>query len=257
MRSTYRLPLAVLGGAALIAAALALKPSSSAPGAPPPAQAATAATEPGALVPYLRFTGNGTVTVRPDTAEIYVSTVATGATSKAALDAVSRKMTKVQDRLAELGVAKDAMTTNGASTYQDFDSKRWRAELSLTVKVPKIEEAGKLIAEANAAGADGVGGPSFSVDDTRAAYASALRQAIDDARAKAEAAAAQMGVKVGGIVSVDDQAGGVQPPLFAAEAAKASADAAGSAPVPVPVEPGTQDVTAGVTVVFTYSPATP
>ncbi len=255
MRSTYRLPLAVLGGAALIAAALALKPSSSTPGAPPPAQAATTATEPGALVPYLRFTGSGTVTVRPDTAEIYVSTVATGATSKAALDAVSRKMTKVQARLAELGVAKDAMTTTGASTYQDFDSKKWRAELSMTVKAPQIDQAGKLIAEANAAGADGVGGPSFSVDDTRAAYASALRQAIEDARAKAAAAAAQMGVKVGGVVSVDDQAGGVQPPMFAAEAARASADAAGAAPVPVPVEPGTQDVTASVTVVFTYSPA--
>ena len=100
MRSTYRLPLAVLAGAALIAAALALKPSSSTPGAPAPAQAAPTATDPGALVPYLRFTGNGTVTVKPDTAEIYVSTVATAATSRAALDAASRKMAKVQARLA-------------------------------------------------------------------------------------------------------------------------------------------------------------
>jgi len=249
MRSTYRLPLAVLGGAALLAAALALKPSSSTPGAPPPAQAAPAATsDPGALVPYLRFTGTGTVTVRPDTAEIFVSTVASATTSKAALEAVSRKMAKVQARLAELGVGKAAMTTNGASTYQDYDSKRWRAELSLNVKIDDVDRAGKLLAEANAAGSDSVGGPSFSVDDTRAAYAAALRQAIEDARAKAGAAAAQMGVTVGGVVSVDDQAGGVQPPMFAAQ--RASADAAGA--VAVPVEPGTQDVVATVTVVFGY-----
>ena len=61
MRPTYRLPLAVLGGAALIAGVLALKPSANTPGAPPPAQAAPAATDPGALVPYLRFSGYGSV----------------------------------------------------------------------------------------------------------------------------------------------------------------------------------------------------
>ena len=101
MRPSYRLPLAVLGGAALIAGVLALKPSSNTPGAPAPAQAAPAATDPGALVPYLRFSGYGSVTVRPDTAEIYVSTVSTAASSADALDAASKKMTKVQARLKE------------------------------------------------------------------------------------------------------------------------------------------------------------
>jgi uncharacterized protein YggE len=250
MRPNYRLPLAVLGGAALIAGVLALKPSSNTPGAPPPAQAATAATEPGALVPYLRFSGFGSVTVQPDTAEIYVSTVSTAKASADALDAASKKMTKVQARLKELGVAQADMTTSNSSTYQDFDTKRWRAELSLSVKVRKIDDAGKLLTAANAAGADGVGGPSFSVDDSRAAYATALRKAIEDARAKAEAAAAQMGVKVGGVVSVDDQGGAGPQPMFA-EAAKASADSAGA--VPVPISTGTQEIGATVTVVFTYT----
>jgi uncharacterized protein YggE len=250
MRPNYRLPLAVLGGAALIAGVLALKPSSNTPGAPPPAQAATAATEPGALVPYLRFSGFGSVTVQPDTAEIYVSTVSTAKASADALDAASKKMTKVQARLKELGVAQADMTTSNSSTYQDFDTKRWRAELSLSVKVRKIDDAGKLLTAANAAGADGVGGPSFSVDDSRAAYATALRKAIEDARAKAEAAAAQMGVKVGGVVSVDDQGGAGPQPMFA-ESAKASADSAGA--VPVPISTGTQEIGATVTVVFTYT----
>ena len=251
MRPSYRLPLAVLGGAALIAGVLALKPSSNTPGAPPPAQAAPAANDPGALVPYLRFSGFGSVTVKPDTAEIYVSAVSTADSSADALAAASKKMTKVQARLKELGVAEADMTTNNSSTYQEFDSKKWRAELSLNVKVRKIDDAGKLLTAANEAGADGVGGPSFSVDDSRAAYATALRQAIEDARAKAEAAAAQMGVKVGGVVSVDDQGGSGPVPMFAAGAAeKASADAAAT---PVPVSPGTQEIGATVTVVFTYT----
>ena len=161
-------------------------------------------------------------------------------------------MAKVQARLAALGVTEAQMTTNDASTYQDYDSKKWRAELSLSVKVPKVDEAGKLIAEANAAGAAGVSGPSFSVDDTRAAYASALRQAIEDARAKAQAAAAQMGVKVGGVVSVDDQAGGLQPPMFAARRAEGGRGRR-RAWRRCRSSPGTQDVVASVTVVFTYS----
>ena len=194
------------------------------------------------------------MTVKPDTAEIYVSTVATAATSKAALEAASRKMEKVQARLAALGVTRAQMTTNGASTYQDYDSKKWRAELSLSVKVPKVDEAGKLIAEANAAGAAGVSGPSFSVDDTRAAYATALRQAIEDA-AQGAGGRGAMGVTVGGVVSVDDQAGGLQPPTFGLDAQKAAADSAGVAPVPI--EPGTQDVVASVTVVFAYSAEKP
>ena len=105
------------------------------------------------------------------------------------------------------------------------------------MKVPKIDEAGKLLTAANAAGAGGVSGPSFSVDDTRAAYASALRQAIEDARAKAEAAAAQMGVKVGGVVSVDDQAGGLQPPMFAAAMPRRRPRTRRRV-APVPIEPG-------------------
>jgi uncharacterized protein YggE len=252
VRPSYRLPLAVLGGAALIAGVLALRPSSSTTGAPPPAQAATAATEPGALVPYLRFSGFGSVRVQPDTAEIYVSAVGTAAASADALDAASKKMNKVVAKLKALGVDAADMTTSNSSTYQEFDSKKWRAELSLNVRVRKIDDAGKLLTAANAAGADGVGGPSFSVDDTHAAYAAALRQAIEDARAKAEAAAAQMGVKVGGIVSVDDQAGGVSQPLFDQAAGKASADSA-VAPTLVPINPGTQEIGATVTVVFTYT----
>ncbi len=253
MRPNYRLPLAVLGGAALIAGVLALKPSANTPGAPPPAQAAPAAADPGALVPYLRFSGFGSVRVQPDTADIYVSTTATAATSADALDAASKKMAKVQARLKELGVAEADLTTSNSSTYQDFDSKKWRAELSLNVKVRKIDDAGKLLTAANEAGADGVGGPSFSVDDTRAAYASALRQAIEDARAKAEAAAAQIGVKVGGVVSVDDQSGGISPPIFAQAADAAKASGAEVAPAAVPIAPGMQEVGATVTVTFTYT----
>lgn len=251
MRPSSRIPVAVIGGAALIAAVLALRPDANTPSAPATAQAATAATDPGALVPYLRFSGTGTVTVKPDLAVISVSAGGTAKTSRDALERATKKLEAVQAKLKALGVADDDLQTSGNYTYQDYDSKNWRAELSLTVKVRDINQAGKLLAEANAAGADSVSGPSFSVEDSHAAYAQALRKAIEDARAKAEAAAAQLGVRVTGVVSVDDQSGGG--PILAYAADAAMEKSVGGAPTPVPINPGTQDVSATVSVVFNYA----
>ena len=252
-----RIPLAIVGGAVLIAAVIAMRPDGSNPIATPAvAQAATASNDPGALVPYLRFSGTGTVSVKPDTAVIQVGVSTTGKTSQQALDKASKQITAVERKLRSLGVAADDMTTAGTSTYQDWQSKDFHADLQLTVKVRNLDDAGKLLAEASAAGADNVSGPSYSIDDTQAAYAAALRKAIEDARSKAEAAAAQMGVHVTGVVSVDDQSGG-GPILQYATADMAMKSAAGGsaevAPTPVPLNPGTQDVGATVSVVFSYA----
>ena len=162
-------------------------------------------------------------------------------------------MTKVQAQLKELGVAEADMTTSNSSHLPGL-----RLEEVARRAVAEREGAARSTTPAssstaaNAAGADGVGGPSFSVDDTRAAYASALRQAIEDARAKAEAAAAQMGVKVGGVVSVDDQAGGIRR-RCSRRRARQGVGAPTAAPTPVPIAPGTQEIGATVTVVFTYT----
>jgi uncharacterized protein YggE len=254
MSRSSRIPLAIIGGAVLIAAVIALRPDggSNAGVTPGVAQAATASTDPGALVPFLRFSGTGTVTVKPDTAVIQVGVSTTGKTSQAALDKASTQLKAVESRLRSLGVADADIATSGNWTYQDYQTKDFHAELSLTVKVRKLEDAGKLLAAASAAGAANVSGPMYSVEDTHAAYATALRAAIEDARGKAEAAAAQMGVRVTGVVSVDDQSGGG--PIFPYAAKDAAASVAGGTaePVPVPVNPGTQDVGATVTVVFSY-----
>jgi uncharacterized protein YggE len=260
MRPTSRVPLAVLGGAALIAAVLALRPGG--PGStvatPELAHAATASTTPGPLVPFLRFSGTGTITVKPDTAVINVGANGDGKTSSSALQKAAKRLAAVQDRLLSLGVARDDITTTGNWTYQDWQARSWHAELSVTVKVRKIDDAGKLLSEASDAGASNVSGPSFSVADTHAAYGEALRKAIEDARSKAEAAAAQMGVKVTGVVSVDDQSqGSIMPYGVMMDSSKAmaapSAGGAASTPVPVPVNPGTQDISATVLVVFSYA----
>jgi uncharacterized protein YggE len=190
------------------------------------------------------------VHVTPDTADIEVGTNGEGASSGDAQNEASQAMQQVIDRLKALGVAEADMQSS-VSSYPDYEHKgRWQASESLSVTLHDTSKAGAILAAATNAGASDVSGPSFSRSDQHAAYAQALQQAIQDARSKADAAAAAMGVHVSGVVSVSDQSQAEPPVVFGAAAGAASKSPA----VAPPIEQGTLDVSASVVVVFSYAP---
>jgi uncharacterized protein YggE len=115
----------------------------------------------------------------------------------------------------------------------------------VTIREPA--RAGAVIAAATSAGADSVNGPSFSLAEQSAAYRDALRGALADARAKADAAAAAMGVKILGTSTISENTGGGGPIMYDAAAAKTES----SAP---PIKIGPVTVSAQVTVTFIYDP---
>jgi uncharacterized protein len=80
------------------------------------------------------------------------------------------------------------------------------------------------------------------VSDRDVRYRDALGKAVADARLKAEALAKAGGFGVGPVSSVTEQGGSGPPQVFQAIGAAAK-DA-------TPIEPGTQEVTADVTVTF-------
>jgi uncharacterized protein len=201
----------------------------------------------GVLQPYMRFTGSGNVTMRPDRGTISFSTHATGATLAAAQDAAGGTMRALIRKLRADGVARSDMRTDGISggerpRYGDFV-----ADQSLTVTVRDLSKTGRLLADGAAAGAHSDYGVDFSIGNQHHAYDAAIRAAIADARSKADAAAGAAGLHVSGVVSVDESQG---EPFYAGRATLARLDAAPSA---VPVKRGTQQVSAQVTVVFAYS----
>ena len=79
-----------------------------------------------------------------------------------------------------------------------------------------------------------------------------LERSADGARRRADAAAAQTGLKITGVRSVDldPQSGGFEP-----QSSGASGGASEKAAQPTRVEPGTQDFSATVRVVYTAAPA--
>ena len=103
MNPRLRIPLAVLAGAVAVAAFWAVRPAGDATPIDS-ARAAEVATDPGALVPFLRFAGTDSVKVKPDQAEVQVTATATEKTSAAALDEASKKLESVIGRMQQLGI---------------------------------------------------------------------------------------------------------------------------------------------------------
>ena len=201
----------------------------------------------GVLQPYMRFTGSGDVTMRPDRGTISFSTHGTGATLADAQEAAGGTMRALIRKLRADGVARADMRTDGISggerpRYGDFV-----ADQSLTVTVRDLSKTGRLLADGAAAGAHSDYGVDFSIGNQHHAYDAAIRAAIADARSKADAAAGAAGLHVSGVVSVDESQ---SQPFYGERVTYSRLDAA---PSPVPVKRGTQQVSAQVTVVFAYS----
>jgi uncharacterized protein len=241
--STPRLA-ALLAAAALLAVA-ADRSFSSAPGV------ARAATGAGPSASFVRFSGTGTATVRPDEATIYLSTSGRGASLAAATNAASAAMQRVIAAMRRDGVQPADMQTSQAGGGRDgHGADPWRARQSLTVTVRSAARTGKLMADAIAAGATATSGPDFSQSDQQAGRAQAIARAVANARSEADSAAAAAGLRITGVRSITESGGGY--PIYAAAAAGYKAP---GAVMPVPVQQGSQQVSATVTVTFTVASA--
>jgi uncharacterized protein YggE len=226
-------PLVVLAAAVLVAAALA------GIGRPEAARGEVATPD------TVTTLGHGLVTVAPDEATVTAGVHAQAASASAALAANAKLMNAAVAALKAAGGRE--LQTRQVSLYPQTDPQGqvngYVADNSVSAKTA-IAGAGALIDAAVGAGANTVSGPALDVSDSDALYRDALGKAVADARLKAEALAKAGGFGVGPVSSVTEQEGGGPPQVFVA------AQATGKADSTTPIEPGTQDVTADVSVTF-------
>ena len=104
-----------------------------------------------------------------------------------------------------------------------------------------VDRAGALIDAAVGAGANQVNGPSLSVADQGALYRKALEAAVADAKLSAATLAAAAGRPLGKVTSVTESSAVTPVPMTDKVAFTGGA---------TPVEAGTQEITASVTVTF-------
>jgi uncharacterized protein YggE len=223
----------------LIAAAVALVVIAALAGVGRP-EAARGDTGP--LADSVTTTGHGVITVAPDEATVTAGVHTQAATAAEALSQNSVHMNAVIAALKGHG-GKD-LQTQQVSLYpqskEDGTITGYSADNSVSAS-SAISGAGALIDAAVGAGANTVSGPTLSVSDQDARYRDALKKAVEDARAKALALADAGGFGIGPISTVVEQTSSAPQPVFAAVAKDAAS---------TPIEPGTQDVTADVTVTF-------
>ncbi len=192
----------------------------------------------------ITVTGNGTVNTVPDRAEFSFGVHTESATAAAALGANGALMTKVIDAIEHAGVAKGDIQTSqvSLSPQTSADGKRitgYAADNSVTVTIRDLGSAGSVVDAAVAAGANQVSGPNLSSSDQDVLYLQALKKAMADAKAKAEAIASGGGISLGAVTTVVE---GGTPIALPGVSEKAT-----------PISPGTEQITATVTVTYAIS----
>ena len=197
----------------------------------------------------ITVTGVGTVTSVPNEATFTIGVQSEGATAREALASNSDQMNRVIAALKSAGVDKSDIKTQDVSvspSYRDEgEIDGYMARNSVSVKIDDLSKAGAVLDAASNAGANEVYGPMLSRSNQDKLQADALRDAVDDARRKAQTLAKAAGVSLGSVTAITEGfSGGGPEPYYAGGAERAVLDKA------APIEPGTQDVQATVTVTF-------
>jgi len=190
--------------------------------------------------PVLVTTGTAEVRAEPDRATVHLTTEARAQAARAAQQDEAKAMTAVQKMLAEAQVPKDAVRTLSYDLQLEFDyvagkqtPRGYVARHVIEVRVDDLARLGDLVGKAVESGAASVSGIQFDVKARDRLEREALRQAVEDARARADAAAAGAGTAVTGVIRIEEQRqmDGPRPMMMArgmaAESAVATPIAAG------------------------------
>lgn len=204
----------------------------------------------------LSISAEGKTTGRPDMATITLGVQTQAPTAQAALQANSQRMTALVAALRHAGIAeRDIQTSNvSVSPVQQYRQNEpplvtgYQADNSVTAKVRAIDTTGRVIDAAVNAGGNTVNGVFFSYQDPDAQLDIARRNAIREARRRADLYAQALDMHVVRVISVQE-GGGYSPPIPMPMMARAEI-AASPPPPPPPVETGEVETTASVSVMF-------
>jgi uncharacterized protein YggE len=199
----------------------------------------------------ITVSATGKVTVVPDVARVYLGVTVGKPTVKAAREAGAKAMTDIVAALKGLGIADADIQTTGLNLSPQYGSGSrpnvvgYQISEQIEVTVRDLDKAGDVVDTAMGRGATDMNGISFEVSDPVKAQNDARAAAVDAARTSAQVLAKAGNVALGAVVSITDGSAPIPPRPYAYGGAMSfEADKA------TPIQPGTQDLGATVTVVF-------
>lgn len=208
--------------------------------------------------------GKGEVVGIPDVATFSFGVTEESLVVNKAQDEAAKNVNAILDYLRKNGVAEKDVTTSGYNIYPRYEYSvvgsmypypngkqklvAYVVTQTVTVKVRKLEDAGKLLAGIGEQGATDISGLSFDFDKRDELVKEARDKAIKEARNEADKLAASLGVSLVRIVSYSDN-GNYYPMYAKAYGAEMQADGRGGAVAPsIPV--GEDKITANVTITY-------
>jgi uncharacterized protein YggE len=196
-----------------------------------------------------------TVAARPDRAAVHLVLSVLAPEPADALNQVAERATRLEALLTRLGIAEADRVSGGVTVAEETEWRNDRTELlghrataRVTTRVTDLAALGRLLSAAVGETGARVDGPYWIVDAANPARLAACRDAVASARARAEAYATGLGLRLGAVEEINESVPQVPGPgpLFGA----AMARAAMAAPAEVPMNPGELDVAAHVWVRF-------
>ncbi|HJQ69508.1 MAG TPA: SIMPL domain-containing protein [Blastocatellia bacterium] len=201
--------------------------------------------------PAVRASAEAVIIAKPDQAQIDIGIVTQAPSAKTAADQNAKQIDFLINALRKLlGQDADIKTISYQLTPNYVYPREggqprisgYSASNIVQVKTSDLARVGDIIDTAYKSGANSIHSLQFNLKDDEAVRAQALREAAAKAKAKTEAMASALGLKIVRVLFAEESGPTVRPVYAAMEMAQAKAGN-----VQTPVEPGTIEVRAIVT----------
>lgn len=207
------------------------------------------------LTNVITVNGNGIVKVSPNMADLSFAVVTEAADAGTATTQNANLVNKVINALKNSGIPQADITTAGYNLhpkyiYEENKSPKisgYEVRNEILVTVRDLSKVGNTIDIAVKNGINQVQNIRFYVEGNMDQKIKALRQAIEEARSKAEVIAAAIGKKIVGVKSATGDWYNDSPPPIILE--KRMAAGAGSA-MDTPINPGMVEIRASAQIVY-------
>ncbi len=194
--------------------------------------------------------GTGIVTATPDKVIVTLGVETRSTTAAKALEENSAKAAELSKLLKGNGVAEKDLQTSNLSINPEYDPtgkriQRYIVNNSVTATLRDIDGAGALINAAATVAGDAirVNSLQFGVSEVGPAKDKARVAAVEDARKQAEQLAGAAGVKLGKLRVIQSSSSTMNPPIAFDLAERSVAQ-------PVPLAPGSQEISVEVDLAF-------
>jgi uncharacterized protein YggE len=204
--------------------------------------------------PAISVTGEATVSVPPDQAQIDGGVANDAKTAREASDANNAAMGKVLLALKGAGIDEKDYQTSRLSLQPQYAPNRsspspvvgYRASNRVTIRLRDVTKIASMIDVLVGAGANDIGGINFMVSQASKLLDEAREQAISDARRKAQIYARAAGVTLGEPLSISEES--APPQVFRGKVAGGMAASAS------PVAQGEETLSVTVNVSWAIKP---